>query len=266
MVNKGKKHLYHLVEASVWPIITAMNVFAMLLWVIMYMQEVEGSGVGAGLGLLGTLYSAMIWWRDVVREGTYEGQHTLVVQRGLKLGMVLFIVSEIMFFVAFFWAYFHSSLAPTIEIGSVWPPTGLEPFNPWEVPLLNTAILLISGASITWAHHALVSGKREESLKAIKVTVILAVTFTILQVYEYGQASFSIADGVYGSTFYLATGFHGLHVIIGTLFIAVCAGRLLNYHFTTTHHVGMEAAIWYWHFVDVVWLFLFVTIYWWGSL
>ncbi len=217
-------------------------------------------------GLLLVTLTMIIWWRDVIREATFEGHHTSVVQTGLRYGMILFIVSEVMFFSGFFWAFFHSALAPTVEIGSIWPPEGIHPFNPWDVPLLNTIILLASGATVTWAHHAITTGLRYQAIYALVLTLLLAVIFTSLQAFEYLEASFNISDGIYGSTFYMATGFHGFHVIIGTTFLAVCLVRLINYHFTTTHHFGFEAAAWYWHFVDVVWLFLFVSIYWWGTL
>ena len=206
-----------------------------------------------------------VWFRDVVREGTFQGHHTKVVQKGLKMGMILFITSEVMFFFAFFWGFFHSSLAPTVELGSVWPPMGINVLNPWEVPLLNTAILLCSGVTVTWAHHALVAGSRSQALSGLFLTISLGVIFTMLQAFEYLEASFTIADSVYGSCFYMATGFHGFHVLVGTLFLAVCLFRLYNHHFTRQHHLGFEAAAWYWHFVDVVWLFLFVSIYWWGN-
>jgi heme/copper-type cytochrome/quinol oxidase subunit 3 len=261
-----KKHLYHLVDESPWPLVTAFSVQGMLLGAVMYMQSIYNGFLVLSLGLISTILCAMFWWRDVIREGTYEGEHTKIVQRGLRIGMILFIVSEVMFFVAFFWAYFHSSLSPAIEIGSIWPPAGINTFNPWQVPFLNTLILLLSGATITWAHHAIIIGDLGEARDGLDCTIALALAFTALQVYEYSEASFSIADGIYGSTFFMATGFHGFHVIIGTTFITVCKYRLDNYHFTREHHVGFEAAAWYWHFVDVVWLFLFTTIYWWGSL
>jgi heme/copper-type cytochrome/quinol oxidase subunit 3 len=262
----GKKHLYHLVDESPWPLVTAFSVQAMLLGAVMYMQTIINGLFVLTLGLLSTVYCAGLWWRDVIREGTFEGEHTQVVQRGLRIGMILFIVSEVMFFFAFFWAYFHSSLAPTIEIGSVWPPVSISAFNPWQVPFLNTVILLLSGATITWAHHSIVFGDLEQAVRSVEATIALAIAFTALQVFEYGQASFSISDGIYGSTFFMATGFHGFHVIIGTIFITVCWIRLINNQFTREHHIGFEAAAWYWHFVDVVWLFLFTTIYWWGNL
>jgi heme/copper-type cytochrome/quinol oxidase subunit 3 len=191
--------------------------------------------------------------------------HTNPVQKGLRYGMLLFIISEVMFFSSFFWAFFHSSLAPTIEIGSIWPPIDLDVFNPWDVPLLNTLILLLSGASITLAHYSLIKGYTKYCLFGFIYTIILAIIFTTLQYLEYCEASFVINDGVYGSLFYMLTGFHGFHVFVGTLFIIICLIRYLKGHFSSKHHFGFEAAIWYWHFVDVVWLFLFICVYWWGN-
>jgi cytochrome c oxidase subunit 3 len=179
--------------------------------------------------------------------------------------MLLFILSEIMFFFSFFWAFFHVSINPSVAIGGVWPPAGLTVISPWGVPLLNTIILLSSGASITWAHHSLLSGDKKDTSLALVLTVLLAIIFTGLQAFEYLSSPFYISDGVYGSTFYMTTGFHGFHVLIGTCFLIVCFVRLYYDHFTTESHIGFECAAWYWHFVDVVWLFLFITIYWWGS-
>jgi len=191
-------------------------------------------------------YTMVYWWRDVIREGTFEGNHTLFVQYGLRYGMALFIASEIMFFFAFFWGFFASSLAPTVEIGSIWPPLGIDVFNPFEVPLLNTLILLLSGSSVTWAHHSITSNHRQEAIVSLVVTILLAGAFTSFQVFEYLDAFFNISDGIYGSTFYMATGFHGFHVIIGTTFLCVCLYRLIHCHFTKEHHFGFEAAAWYW--------------------
>jgi heme/copper-type cytochrome/quinol oxidase subunit 3 len=188
-----------------------------------------------------------------------------MVQLGMRYGMILFIVSEVMFFFAFFWGFFHSSIAPSPEIGSVWPPKGIEVLGAWEVPLLNTIILLTSGLSCTWAHHAIVVGSRKDAILALVITLVLAVAFTGFQVFEYVNATFGISDSVYGSSFFMATGFHGFHVFIGTCFLTICLGRLVRYHFSQQHHFGFEAAAWYWHFVDVVWLFLFVAVYWWGG-
>ena len=215
--------------------------------------------------LLFLIFMMFIWWRDVVRESTFEGNHTKSVEYGLRMGMVLFIVSEVMFFFAFFWAFFHSSLSPAIEIGGVWPPLGIETFSPWEVPLLNTLILLTSGATVTVCHNTLITGERTLAINSLIATILLAALFTGFQVFEYLHASFTIADSVYGSTFFMATGFHGFHVFVGTCFLSVCLFRLNANHFTREHHFGFEAAAWYWHFVDVVWLFLFVVVYWWGG-
>lgn len=261
-----QRHFFHLVDPSPWPFVTAMSAFVMMSGSVMYFQSIKGGNFVMFFGLLLVVLTMIIWWRDVIREATFEGHHTKAVQQGLRYGMLLFILSEVMFFFAFFWAFFHSSLAPTIEIGSIWPPEAIHPFNPWEVPLLNTIILLTSGATVTWAHHAITTGLRYEAIYGLILTIFLAIIFTALQAFEYLEASFNISDGIYGSTFYMATGFHGFHVIIGTLFLTVCLFRLIKYHFTTTHHFGFEAAAWYWHFVDVVWLFLFVSIYWWGTL
>lgn len=261
----NQRHPFHLVDPSPWPLIAAIGGLAITFGGVMYMHNYR---YGFSLLLLGVsiiLYIMVTWWRDVIREGTYEGQHTKDVQIGLRWGMILFIVSEIMFFFAFFWAFFHSSLSPSFDIGGVFPPVGIEVLNPWEVPLLNTIVLLTSGATITWAHHAIVAGSRKNALAGLSLTIFLAIIFTALQGFEYCTAPFSISDSVYGATFYMTTGFHGFHVFIGTCFLLVTNIRLLYHHFTREHHFGFEAAAWYWHFVDVVWLFLFVTIYWWGS-
>lgn len=231
----------------------------------MYFNGFANGGTLVILGFLATVSAMILWFRDVVAEGTLLGNHTFAVQKGLNLGVALFIVSEIFFFISIFWAYFHSALAPTVELGTSWPPVGIDPLNPFEIPLLNTILLLSSGASVTYAHHSLIEGNRRGTLLGIIITVILAVLFTALQGFEYYEAPFTLTDGAYGSTFFFATGFHGLHVMIGTAFIAVAFFRILSYHLTDHHHLGFEASILYWHFVDVVWLFLYVSIYWWGS-
>lgn len=216
------------------------------------------------LGVVATILTIIQWWRDVVRERTYQGLHTRIVIKGLRWGIILFIVSEVLFFFSFFWAFFHRSLSPAVEIGITWPPLGIQPFNPFQIPLLNTTILLSSGATVTWTHHAILGSNYSQAVQRLAITVILGFYFTILQAYEYIEAPFTIADSVYGSVFFVATGFHGLHVIIGSTFLAVCFYRLIKCHFSANHHFGFEAAAWYWHFVDVVWLFLYVFIYWWG--
>lgn len=258
-------HPFHIVDPSPWPILVAFGAFFMFVGVALYMHSFKIGFSLLLLGLLATFSSASFWWRDIVREGTYEGAHTLAVQHGLRFGMVLFIVSEVMLFFSFFWGYFHSSLNPVPEIGCVWPPKGIEVISPWLIPLLNTGLLLTSGASLTWAHAAILGGYRLEAISGLIVTLILAVLFTSFQAYEYVNAPFNISDGIYGTTFYSLTGLHGVHVIVGTIFLAVALFRLVSHHFTTNNHVGFEAAAWYWHFVDVVWIFLFLAVYTWGE-
>lgn len=259
----GHFHPYHLVNMSPWPLVGALGAFCMLIGIVNWFIFQEF--IVSFFGLILLIITSYQWWRDISREGTLQGCHTLKVTYGLRWGMVLFIISEVFFFVSFFWAFFHSRLAPTVEIGVVWPPVGVTCFNPFQVPLLNTVVLLSSGISVTWAHHRLMEGNYNQILLSLGLTVILGFYFTLLQGFEYFEASFSIADSIYGSTFFIATGFHGLHVIIGTTFLLVCLIRLLFNHFSSHHHFGFEAAAWYWHFVDVVWLFLYSFIYWWGS-
>jgi cytochrome c oxidase subunit 3 len=206
-----------------------------------------------------------VWWRDIVRESVVEKAHSPLVKLGLRYGMSLFITSEVMFFAAFFWAYYDSALFPREAIGHVWPPKAIHTFSPFDMPFMMTLILLLSGTTVTWAHHAILAGKTKEAARALAITVGLGFIFSCFQAFEYHHATFTIKDGIFGSTFYMATGFHGLHVIIGTIFLAVCWWRTTKGHFTPESHFGLEAAAWYWHFVDVVWLFLFISVYWYGS-
>nr|BAH70414.1 cytochrome oxidase subunit 3 [Anolis cybotes] len=256
-------HAYHMVDPSPWPLTGAIAALLMTSGLATWFHFNKTTLMSLGLVVL--LLTMIQWWRDIIREGTFQGHHTTTVQKGLRYGMILFITSEVFFFIGFFWAFYHSSLAPTPELGGCWPPSGVYPLNPFEVPLLNTAVLLASGVTVTWAHHSIMEGKRKEATQALIMTVILGIYFTILQAMEYYEAPFAISDSVYGTTFFVATGFHGLHVIIGSLFLLVCLLRQTLFHFTAEHHFGFEAAAWYWHFVDVVWLFLYVSIYWWGS-
>nr|YP_009244966.1 cytochrome c oxidase subunit III [Amynthas moniliatus]AMO27090.1 cytochrome c oxidase subunit III [Amynthas moniliatus] len=254
---------FHLVEYSPWPLTSSLGAFTLAIGLASWFH---GYGMTCFiLAILLIIMSMYQWWRDVVRESTYMGQHTSPVAVGLRWGMILFITSEVMFFFAFFWAFFHSSLAPTPEIGCSWPPTGISPLNPFSVPLLNTAVLLASGVTVTWAHHSLMEGSRTNAIQALIVTVTLGAYFTVLQAGEYVAAPFTIADSVYGTTFFVATGFHGLHVLIGSSFLFICLLRTMLHHFSNGHHFGFEAAAWYWHFVDVVWICLYLCIYWWGS-
>nr|YP_010710254.1 cytochrome c oxidase subunit III [Dyscolus arauzae]WCS91695.1 cytochrome c oxidase subunit 3 [Dyscolus arauzae] len=262
-MSTHSNHPYHLVDYSPWPLTGALGAMMMVSGLVKWFHQYNMNLLM--IGLLVTILTMIQWWRDITRESTFQGLHTYVVTMGLRWGMILFITSEVFFFLSFFWGFFHSSLSPAIELGNMWPPMGIETFNPLQIPLLNTLILLTSGITVTWAHHSLMENNYNQSLQGLLFTVVLGIYFTILQAFEYIESPFTIADSVYGSTFFMATGFHGLHVIIGTTFLLVCLIRHYYNHFSSIHHFGFEAAAWYWHFVDVVWLFLYISIYWWGS-
>ncbi len=273
------EHDYHLVNPSPWPFVGAFSALIMAIGIVMTMKGMtvaDNMKIGPyvlGAGLLGVLYTMLAWWRDVTVEAQHEGHHTRVVQMHHRYGMIMFIASEVMFFVAWFWAYFDIALFPDLAhkftrtefVGGVWPPKGIATFDPWHLPLLNTLILLTSGTTVTWAHHALLHDDRKGLKQALWLTVILGALFTVCQIYEYGHAAFGFSGHIYGATFYMATGFHGFHVLIGTIFLAICLYRASIGHFTPKQHLGFEFAAWYWHFVDVVWLFLFAAIYVWGA-
>lgn len=260
MTKIHQNHSFHLVSIRPWPIIISFRLLNNLISTIIWFHKINYFIL---LSIPCTLICIYQWWRDVTRESTYQGSHTLSVYQGLRLGIILFIISEIFFFISFFWAYFHSSLAPSMEIGQLWPPIGIKPFNPFDIPLINTIILISSGISVTWTHHSILNKNFLERYKRLILTIILGIYFTLLQLIEYIESPFTISDSIYGSTFFIATGFHGLHVIIGTLFLLICFYRLNILHFSKFHHFGFEAAAWYWHFVDVIWLFLYISIYWW---
>lgn len=297
--SHAKHHDYHLLDPSPWPLVASVGALLMAFGAIIWMRSLGEGAEGltfmamqlkgpwtfaAGSAIV--LATSFLWWRDVIKEA-HAGDHTPVVQLHLRYGMILFIASEVMFFVAWFWAYFDVSLFPngtynlenvkeTVGMvqrnevtGGQWPPIPSEnfkaTFNPWTLPLVNTLILLLSGCTVTWAHHALLHDDRKGLVWGLILTVALGVIFTCLQAYEYGHAAFNYAGNIYGATFFMATGFHGAHVIIGTIFLAVCLFRAMAGHFTPKQHFGFEAAAWYWHFVDVVWLFLFAAIYVWGA-
>ena len=264
-------HDYHLVDPSPWPLIGSISAFVMAVGFVMTVKSLQVGGVALGpyvfgAGILGVLYTMLSWWTDVVREATYEGHHTRVVQIHHRYGMIMFIASEVMFFLAWFWAFFDNALFPSAveSVGGVWPPEGQKVLDPLKWPLLMTLILLCSGTTVTWAHHALLHNDRQGLKMGLWLTVILGLLFTSLQAYEYSHAAFDFSGNIYGATFFMATGFHGAHVIIGTIFLAVCLLRAYKGHFTPEQHLGFEFAAWYWHFVDVVWLFLFAAIYVWG--
>ena len=243
-------HAYHLVDPSPWPLVASSGALMLTMGGVLYMHKFIGGWNLFITGFTIILFTMFTWWRDIVREATFENQHTVTVQKGLRLGVILFIVSEVMFFFAFFWSFFHSSIAPVYNIGGVWPPKAITTINTFTVPLTNTFFLLSSGATVTWAHHALLARAKKHTLIALIFTLILASLFTGLQGLEYVNAPFTISDGVYGSCFYLATGFHGFHVFVGTIALAVSFVRIVLNHFTNKHHFGFESAIWYWHFVD----------------
>ncbi|MFN7709493.1 MAG: cytochrome c oxidase subunit 3 [Holosporales bacterium] len=261
MSTKAKKHPFHLVAPSPWPAVTSLASLVLTVGAVLSFHKHGSTVLYAGIIFL--LLAITGWLRDVIKES--KSEHTNEVRFGFKYGMALFIFSEVMFFVAFFWAYFNAALMPTEAIGNVWPPKNITTLDPFDLPYFNTLILLLSGTTLTWAHHALIEGRKDEALWLTGATIGLGLFFTCVQIYEYHHASFGFKDGIYASTFYMATGFHGAHVIIGTIFLCVAWGRIYYDHFTPSDHFGFEAAAWYWHFVDVVWLFLFVSIYWWGS-
>lgn len=258
-------HPFHLVSPSPWPLNTCISLLSLTTTGVLTMHNFIKANYFVFFALICLILCMGFWFRDIISEGTYLGNHTLAVQRGLNMGVALFIVSEAFFFLAIFWAYFHSALSPTVELGAHWPPMGIEAINPFELPLINTVLLLSSGFTVTYAHHCLIQSERKGALYGLLFTSILALIFTAFQAVEYSVSFFNISDGTFGSCFYFGTGFHGLHVIIGTAFLTVGLWRMLAYHLTENHHLGLESGILYWHFVDVVWIFLFISIYYWGS-
>jgi cytochrome c oxidase subunit 3 len=270
----GKHHDYHLVNPSPWPAIGGASAFILAVGAVNWMHGGHWAVMALGFALV--FYTMFMWWRDVINEA-HAGDHTPVVSLHLRYGMIMFIASEVMFFVAWFWAFFDASLFADEAIQAsrvavtegVWPPKGTAIFDPWHLPLVNTLILLTSGTTVTWAHHALLNNDRKGLIWGLVATVALGALFTAVQAYEYAHAAFAFSrdngGNIYGSTFFMATGFHGFHVLVGTIFLLVCLFRALKGHFTPKQHFGFEAAAWYWHFVDVVWLFLFACIYVWAS-
>lgn len=274
----GKPHPYHIVRPSIWPLAGAFAGMLLAVGMVLFMHDVKIGEFNIGLkgvvlGFIAVLSVMFFWWKDVLFEAVSEKIHTPIAQIGFRYGMALFIASEVMFFVAFFWAFFDASLFAGQEnmparveyTGGHWPPPQIETVPAFDLPLMMTLILLLSGCTVTWAHHAILVGNQKDAIKGLGVSVLLGFFFLCFQMYEYAHATFGFTDGIYPSTFYMATGFHGFHVFVGTIFLFVCWFRARKGHFTKESHFGFEAAAWYWHFVDVVWLFLFVAIYWWGS-
>jgi len=278
--GKSQEHPFHILPPSYLPFVVASvaGMFVATFAVLMHKDSLKETvpflntmipGFPSYWRLL-ILFSLLVllvcvWSKDVVNEATYQGFHTRMVQRGLRYGMILFITSEVMFFFSFFWTFFHVSTSPAVGIGCVWPPQGIEVLNPWHLPLANTVILLSSGVCTVWAHRALIGGFREQAALGLYVACMYGLLFSWLQFLEYGLATFAINDSVYGSIFYMATGFHGMHVIVGTIMLSIAYYRVALSHFSKSRHLGFEIAAWYWHFVDVVWLFLYIFIYCWGS-
>ena len=291
-----KNHDYHIIDPSPWPFMGAASAVVLLIGTILFISpnvvEMKQPFVML-IGLAGVFYTMYVWWRDVIAEGNGI-DHTPVVRIGLRMGFIMFIMSEVMFFSAWFWAFFKFAIHPMVPLDadptelqalglgadallaptargpdSVWPPAGVIPFDPWDLPLINTLILLLSGCTVTWAHHELIEGgqgkQRSNMIFGLLLTVLLGALFTAFQAYEYSHALFAYSGNVYGAVFFMATGFHGAHVIIGTIFLFVCLMRARRGDFTPKQHIGFEAAAWYWHFVDVVWLFLFACVYIWAG-
>lgn len=255
-------HPFHLVTLRPWPLLISLSLLNLIINLCQWLFY--NNPLFFIISILSSIIILCQWWRDVVRERTFQGYHTKYVYNRIRLGIIIFIISELIFFIAFFWSFFHSSLSPSIDIGRIWPPKGINVFNPYDIPLINTIILISSGITITWSHHSILKNKLNERIKRLYLTIILGILFSFLQLLEYIEAPFCINDRIYGSTFFLITGFHGIHVIIGTSFILICLIRLINLHFSKNHHFRFEAASWYWHFVDIVWLFLYISIYWWN--
>ena len=291
MAHHGVKHDYHIINPSPWPLMGSISGVLWAFGLVMGMRGLFGQPKGTWwlefVGLAMIVLTMIFWWRDVIKESK-TGSHTPVVQIGLRYGMIMFIASEVMFFVAWFWIFFEMALfhghrsgaAEGIEevktAWSHWPPEGVETLDPWQLPLVNTLLLLTSGTTVTWAHHALQEDDRKGAIWGLVLTVILGALFSCVQAAEYMEvikehrfhffllpdaAGATGAANLYGSAFFMATGFHGFHVLIGTIFLLVCLIRAIKGDFTPKKHFGFEAAAWYWHFVDVVWLFLFAFIY-----
>ncbi len=268
-----KNHDYHIVDPSPWPLLASVGALMLLSGAVLYFHDVTPWLMVAGFAVV--IYTMYVWWADVSKEAD-AGDHTPVVQIGLRLGFILFIISEVMFFSAWFWSFFKHAIFPVPDIDGAllstldlpvgpWPPEGITTFDPFDLPLLNTLILLLSGCTVTWAHHELVEGRKPGLIWGLMATVALGAIFTMFQAYEYSHAEFSFSNSIYGANFFMATGFHGFHVLVGTIFLAVILLRAQAGKLTPKQHVGFEMAAWYWHFVDVVWLFLFAGIYIWGA-
>lgn len=256
---------YHLVTPSPWPIVISFSLLGMAIGGVMSMHGYINGSLVLSYSAFLTVMCMALWFRDIVSEGTLLGDHTKQVKSGLSIGFLLFLVSEAFAFFSVFWAFFHSSLSPAVEIGGVWPPIAIEPLDPLSLPFLNTVILVSSSAYVTFGHHGLIKKDRRSVILGTLITIALALLFSFFQYFEYVQAPFSFSDSVFGTVFYAMTGLHGFHVFVGTLFILVQWIRIILYHVTNTHHLGHESAILYWHFVDLIWIAVFFLLYFWGG-
>nr|YP_009542292.1 cytochrome c oxidase subunit III [Aphis fabae mordvilkoi]AYU56880.1 cytochrome oxidase subunit III [Aphis fabae mordvilkoi] len=254
---------YFILNLSPWPILISLNTFNLMISNIMILNF--KSNLISLINLLMIIIISMLWWRDIIRESTFQGNHNFFIMNLIKFSMILFIISEMFLFISFFWNFLHNSLAPSIELGLNWPPKNIKFFNPLLIPLLNTIILLTSSFTVTLTHFYLLNNIKKKTIIFMNLTIILSIYFLMLQMLEYNQATFTFSDSIFGSSFYMATGFHGLHVIIGTIFLMINLLRMLKLHFSFIHHISFELAAWYWHFIDIIWLFLYMTFYWWNN-
>nr|AKM70018.1 cytochrome oxidase subunit III [Phloeomyzus passerinii] len=254
---------YFILNLSPWPIMMSLNLFNFLISNIMMMNYNFNLLLINNMIII--LLIMMTWWRDIIRESTFQGKHNFFIMNLIKFSMILFIISEMFLFISFFWNFLHNSLSPSIELGLNWPPKNINFFNPILIPMLNTIILLTSSFTITLTHFYLLNNKKKKSIIYLNLTIILSIYFIILQMIEYKQATFTFSDSIFGSSFYMATGFHGLHVIIGMMFLIINLIRMIKNHFSFIHHISFELSAWYWHFIDIIWLFLYMTFYWWNN-
>ncbi|MFK8040613.1 MAG: cytochrome c oxidase subunit 3 [Rickettsiaceae bacterium] len=272
-MNNAKTHPFHLVDPSCWPILTSLSLIFVPIGGVMMMHEYIYGPYVCALGVSLLLFCLYSWWKDVIHEALVDKNHNYTVRRGIKIGMVLFIASEVMFFFVFFWSFFKARLFPMGALDGLWvvsdgrwPPSGIEFVDPWHIPLFNTLVLSLSSTTVNWASYALAHNKQKQTSRALAITILLGILFVGMQAYEYHHASFNIDDGIYAANFYLVTGFHGFHVIIGVLFLSICYFRSLKGHFRNGNsYLGFELAAWYWNFVDIVWILLFILIYILGS-
>nr|AKM70136.1 cytochrome oxidase subunit III [Greenidea kuwanai] len=254
---------YFILNLSPWPILMSINIFNSMMSNIMMLNFKFNYFMMSNLMIM--ILISMLWWRDIIRESTYQGNHNFYIMNIIKFSMILFIISEMFLFISFFWNFLHNSLAPSIELGLNWPPKNIKFFNPMLIPLLNTIILLTSSFTVTLTHFFLLNNNKKNSIMFMNLTIILSIYFLILQMIEYKEATFTFSDSIFGSSFYMATGFHGMHVLIGTIFLMLNLMRMKNFHISFIHHISFELAAWYWHFIDIIWLFLYMTFYWWNN-